>query len=100
MRGGLLDGRRRAERRLFDANERLGRARAELEVIEAQLAELSDQADEAQVRAVVSETPLAEHEWSDARRHAEHLARRRDAVRRQMTELEHTIDELIGKLVS
>jgi len=37
MRPGLTDRRQRAERRLFDVSARLDRARAELEVIEAQL---------------------------------------------------------------
>ena len=100
MRPGLLDRRRRTERQLFEVNERLLKARAELEVIDAQLAELSDQADEAKIRAVVAETPLAEQEWSEAHRHAEQMAKTREAARRKIAELERTQDELIGKLVN
>ena len=76
------------------------KARAELEVIDAQLAELTDQADEAKIRAVVAETPLAEQEWSEAHRHAEQMARTREAAHRKIAELERAQDELIGKLVS
>ena len=80
-------------------NERLLRAKSELEVIEAQLDALAEQEDEAKVRAVVSETPIAEQEWSEAHRHAEQFGRRRDAARREIAELERAQDELIGKLV-
>ncbi len=59
MRPGLTDRRQRTERRLFDVSARLDRARAELEVIEAQSDALAEQAEEAKVRAIVAETPLA-----------------------------------------
>ena len=68
-------------------------------MIEAQLDALADQADEAKIRAVVSETPIAEQEWSEAHRHAEQFARRARLRRRDIAELERVQDELIGKLV-
>src|SRR6185312_1729010 len=48
------------ERRLTDVTERLKRARQELAVLDEQLAALSDAADDARIRALVSETPLAD----------------------------------------
>lgn len=100
MRPAFIDPRRRIERRLFDVNERLQKLRAELGVIEDQLAELADQAEEAKTRAVVAETAMAEHEWQDARRHAAQYSRARESVRREISELETKLDELIGRLVS
>ena len=44
------------ERRLMDVAQRLKRAREELAVIDDQLAALSDAADEARIRSLVSET--------------------------------------------
>lgn len=100
MRASFIDPRRRIERRLFDINDRLQKLRAELGVIEEQLVELADQAEEAKVRAVVAETAFADHQWDEARRHAEQIAHARDSLRAEIAKLERTQDELIGKLVS
>jgi hypothetical protein len=78
------------QRRLVDVSERLKRLRAELAVTEEQLAFLEEEADDARLRALVAETPLGDVEARDARRHADALARQRDALRR-------TVDELIGE---
>ncbi|HXZ83437.1 MAG TPA: hypothetical protein VED84_06820 [Acidimicrobiales bacterium] len=99
MRPGLTDRRQRTERRLFDVSARLHRARAELEVIEAQFDALSEQADEAKLRAVVAETPLALQASAEAQRHADQMARTRDAALREIAELERAQDELIGDLL-
>ncbi|MGB9111798.1 MAG: hypothetical protein WCF24_03625 [Acidimicrobiales bacterium] len=100
MRASFIDPRRRIERRLFDINDRLQKLRAEFGVIEEQLVELADQAEEAKVRAVVAETAFADHQWDEARRHAEQIAHARDNLRAEIAKLERTQDELIGKLVS
>ena len=47
------------ERRLSDLAERLKRTKAELAVVDEQLAFFAEAADEARLRALVSETPLA-----------------------------------------
>ena len=99
MRPGLTDRRQRTERRLFDVSARLDRAHAELEVIEAQLDSLAEQADEAKVRAVVAETPLAQQVWMEAQRHADQMAHTRDAALRAIADLERTQDELFGALL-
>ena len=69
------------QRRLVDVSERLKRIRAELGVTEEQLAFLEEEADDVRLRALVAETPLADVEARDARRHADALARHRDALR-------------------
>ncbi len=92
-------GRQRVERRLFEVHARLERARAELELADEQLAALADAAEEAKIRMLVAETPLAEREWHEARRHAEVMARSRDAARSRVAELERAQDELLSQLV-
>jgi uncharacterized coiled-coil DUF342 family protein len=87
------------ERRLFDVAQRLRRAREELAVIEDQLAALSDAADEARIRSLVSETPLAHREYTEAQRHADAMARTRQSVAASIAELQATQDELLDKLV-
>ncbi len=90
--------RRLIERRLTDVHRRLQRAREELAVIDEQLAALADAADEARLRAIVSETPLAEVEHRDAQRHADAMARSRAAVLQSIAELERAQDELLDRL--
>jgi hypothetical protein len=87
------------ERSLRDTHGRLVRARQELAVLDEQLAVLSDAADEARLRSLVSETPIAAHEYTDAQRHAEAAARARAAAAAVITELESRQDELLDKLV-
>ena len=75
------------QRRLVDVSERLKRIRAELAVTEEQLVFLEEEADDVRLRALVAETPLADVEARDARRHADALARHRDALRKNVGEL-------------
>ncbi|MEY2566573.1 MAG: hypothetical protein QOE35_1102 [Actinomycetota bacterium] len=88
------------ERRLTAVTDRLRRARAELAVIDEQLAALADAADETRVRALVSETPLADREHDEAQRHADAMARSRAAVLATITELQRNQDELLDRLVT
>ncbi|MEY2478598.1 MAG: hypothetical protein QOG87_3913 [Actinomycetota bacterium] len=88
------------ERRLTAVNDRLKRARAELVVIDEQLAALAEAADETRVRALVSETPLADREHDEAQRHADAMARSRAAVLSTISELERSQDELLDRLVA
>lgn len=87
------------ERSLRDVHVRLVRARQELAVMDEQLGVLNDAADDARLRSLVSETPVAGHEYSDAQRHADTAARARAALVATIGELEHRQDELLGKLV-
>jgi uncharacterized coiled-coil DUF342 family protein len=87
------------ERKLFDVAQRLRRAREELAVIEEQLAALTDAADDARIRSLVSETPLAHREYTEAQRHADAMDRSYRAVAADVAELQATQDELLDKLV-
>ncbi len=50
------------ERRLTELGGRLKELRKELAIVDEQLAHLAGEADDAQLKALVSETPLADHE--------------------------------------
>ena len=54
-----------------------------------------DAAEDARLRSLVSETPLATHEYGEVRRHADAMARARDALIATVTELEQRRDELL-----
>ena len=87
------------ERRLLDVHARLVRARQELAVAEEQLDLFLETAEEARIRALVSESPLADRDWQDAQRHAEAMIRGRDNASARVVELERAQDELLSKLV-
>ena len=87
------------ERRLTDSVKRLKRAREELAVIDEQAAALADTAEEARLRALVSETPLANKEYQEAQRHADAMERARRAVLSSIAELQQAQDELLDRLV-
>jgi uncharacterized protein YbcC (UPF0753/DUF2309 family) len=87
------------ERRLFDLAQRLTRAREELAVIDEQLEALAEAADEARIRSLVSETPLAQKEFTEAQRHADAMARTRRSVLASISEMQASQDELLDKLV-
>jgi DNA repair exonuclease SbcCD ATPase subunit len=87
------------EKRLFQAAERLKQLRAELKVVDEQLAFLNEAADEARLRALVSETPLADREHREAQKHAEAMSRHREQLASSILELERSQDELLDRLV-
>ncbi len=88
------------ERKLFEVAERLRALREELSVADEQLAALAEAADDARLRALVSETPIAGREHTEAQRHADAMARHRADVLLQLTELERTQDELLDRLLA
>ena len=87
------------ERRLLEVNSRLKRAREELRVLDEQAAVFVDAADDARIRSLVSETPLAGKEHREAQKHAEAMARSRAAALASIAELEHAQDQLLDRLV-
>ena len=88
------------ERKLSEASERLKRLRTELRVADEQLMFLTEAADEARMRALVSETPLADKEHREAQKHADAMARHRSELAADVRELEVAQDELLDQLVT
>jgi hypothetical protein len=87
------------ERSLRDVHNRLVRARQELAVLDEQLLVFTDTADDARIRSLVSETPLAGHEYASAQRHADAALGARARLLTLIGELEGRQDELLGQLV-
>ena len=88
------------ERKLSEVTGRMQALRDELRVAEEQLQALAEEADEARIRALVSETPLAEREHAEAQRHADAMARHRAAVQAELDDLERTQDDLLDRLIA
>ncbi|HWI05048.1 MAG TPA: hypothetical protein VNT52_14650 [Acidimicrobiales bacterium] len=86
------------ERKLSEAAERLRQLRAELSVVDEQLAFLADAADDARMRAMVSETLMADKEHREAQKHADAMTRHRSELVSQIGELEKAQDELLERL--
>ncbi len=82
----------------MEVSERLRRAREELAVLDEQLAAFDDAADDARIRALVSETPLADREHREAQKHADAMSRHRAQLVTQIAELERSQDELLERL--
>ena len=88
------------ERRLVGVGQRLRSLRDELSVIDEQLAQLADEAEDARIRSLVSETPLADREHHDAQRHADAMAARRTEVVASIATLEARQDALLDELTA
>ncbi|MGH9303283.1 MAG: hypothetical protein ACRDZ5_02600 [Acidimicrobiales bacterium] len=84
--------------RLNEVHADLIAARRELEIIEEQLVIFDDTAEDARVRSLVAESPLAGQEWREAKRHAEAMQRGREAAKSRVAELERARDDLLSKL--
>lgn len=86
------------ERRLSEIGERLRRLRADVAVTEEQISHLADEADEARVRHLVSETPLSERERRDADGQVHAMSRHREDLLAEVLRLEITQDELLDRM--
>ena len=88
-------GTRLIERRLRTVSQSLAAMRAELVICDEQLAHFEDDANDKEIRALVSETASAAHEHRDAARHLEFVRRRRAELMEDIRELEVRQDELL-----
>ena len=86
------------QRRLSQVATRLRTLREELAMVDEQLAQLVDDADELALRALVAETPGASFESNDARKHVDAMRRHRDHVVAEIAGLEVRQDELLDQL--
>jgi len=85
------------ERRLDDLTRRLRKLREELRIVEEQLEHLVSEADDTGLRAMVSETPMAESEHREARRHADAMVAHRREILATIGDLERRQDELLDR---
>lgn len=87
------------ERRLVDTGQRLKQLKADLQVAEEQLAHFSDQAEDARIRSLVSETPLADKEHREARKHSESMQRYKADLVEEITQVEDQQNQLLDQLL-
>lgn len=90
--------RRQVERRLTEVGRRLRELREELRVADEQLLHLAEAADDARLRALVSETPVSDREHREASRHADAMRSHRATVVEEIERLEAAQDELLDRL--
>ena len=93
-------GRMLLERRLKTLGDRMKVAKRELVIAEEQLSHFAEVAEEARLRALVSETPLAEAEHREAERHAQVMRGHRDGLSLEVQDLEKTQDDLLDRLLA
>lgn len=86
------------QRRLKQGTVRLRSLRDDLRVIDEQLAQLADEADDTGVRSLVSENPGAATEHRQAQAHVDAMARHRAHVVESIAELERRQDLLLDRL--
>ncbi len=86
------------ERRLRLVGRRLTSLRQELTITDEQLGHLADLTDDSRIRAMVSETPLADEEHRDAERTSSAMARHRVDLVASISRLEAEQDELLDRL--
>ncbi|MDP9019939.1 MAG: hypothetical protein M3N25_03900 [Actinomycetota bacterium] len=88
------------ERKLAHGATLLKELREELAVVDEQLTCLGEVADDARLRALVSETPVASREHDEAQRHADAMARHRADLLARIQRLERSQDELLDRLLA
>jgi hypothetical protein len=86
------------ERRLRLVGRRLVSLREELTITDEQLGHLADITDDTRIRAMVSETPLADEDHREAERTSSAMARHRVDLLASIARLEAEQDELLDKL--
>jgi uncharacterized protein (DUF3084 family) len=92
--------RSRVERKLRDVAARLKQLRVDLGVADEQLQQIEAEADDARIRALVSETPIADREHREAARHLDAMRRHRAAMVAEIERLERSQDELLDRLTA
>lgn len=86
------------EQKLTAISKELRTLREELGVIEEQLIQVSDEAEDSRLRALVSETPLAAEEQRESAKAVAAIKRDRDGKLKRMQKLERKQDDLLDRL--
>lgn len=84
--------------RLSTLSPEIAEARTAVRILEEQLAFQTEVTEDARVRALVSETPLADRDYRIARDDLERLRRSREDEMRHLQELEAERDALLDRL--
>ena len=88
------------KKKLADTSLRLRQLQEELKINEEQLVHFSDEADEARLRSLVSETPLADQKHREANKHAESMRKHKYMLQTEIERVEALQDELLDQMDS
>lgn len=86
------------ERRLRTLTDGVRRAREELRQLDAELEQVSEEAESARIRAIVADDAMASHDGFHAQRSADTLVAARASMERRLAKLRAEQDELLDKL--
>ena len=88
----------KVERELTRLGEKLDRARQELHIVEEQLLFQMDVVEEARTRMAVSQTPLADREFRQARDDHDRLVAQQDALQAEIASIKRDQDALLDRM--
>lgn len=86
------------ERRLGEITRRIKEEKEELLIAEEQLSMLLNDADDARIRSLVSETAISDHERRDSARQAENMGNYCLKIKNEINRLENLQDKMLDKL--
>lgn len=87
------------KRRLTALGDDLRAAKSEVAMLDEQVAHFADAAEDARLRAMVSETPLADKEHREASKTVSNLTKDRQKWSERVASLEVQQDELLDQLM-
>jgi hypothetical protein len=90
--------RKSIEKRLLETSSRIKREKEDLLVAEEQLTSLINDAEEARIRALVSETAFSDNDRRGSARQAENMKNYCRKIQNEINRLEEMQDELLDKL--
>ena len=91
-------GKKLLQSRLVDTSQQLKRLQVDLQITEEQLASLTDEAEDARIRSLVSETPIADKEYREARKHAESMQRHLTDLKTEIAKIEDLQNQLLDQI--
>ncbi|MCA1830223.1 MAG: hypothetical protein LC663_01715 [Actinobacteria bacterium] len=85
--------------RLQEINQEIARLQTEIQILDEQIAFQQEVAEDARIRSLVSETPLADRDASEASGDLARLQRSRDDTQRQLVALRAETDKLLERML-
>jgi len=89
----------RIHQNLQELSDRLARARDELRIVDEQLLFQNDVVDETKTRMLVSETPLADRAFRQARDDQKKLQAQRERAQSEIEDLQREQDRLLDRML-
>ena len=91
-------GQRLLQRRFAQTAARLKELRLELLVVADQMSHMVDDANDLSLRALVSETPSAEFEYRESKKHADVVVRHHGQLVAEIADLEGRMNDLLDRM--